>query len=411
MNFLSLPGYTEDRLTPRAIMSCHRPDFDVNFILMRILTPILAVLLMVNFACAATVILKSGDKIEGTVTETNENYVNVNFKGADITYRTFEIETIDGKPVAIAKKFEPDSSLGFMLESQGVKKGPESINVVTAGDYLKRGLTYYGKDNLDQAIADLSRAINANPELTEAYLYRGLTYIKKNEPDKAIADYDKAIELNPKNEEAYYVRGVVYAGKKDIGRALDDYNKAIELNPKYVQAYLNRSIINLMKGNPEQVIADMIKVIEVNPKVPAAYYIKGAAYANENNMQQAIVDYSEAIKLKPDYVEVYVDRALAYAYKDKIAQAKIDPNSPAAYINIGINKLSKADYDQAIADCSKAIEIATKYANAYIVRARIYILGNDFDKAWLDVHKVEELGGTVNSELLEDLKKASGREK
>jgi tetratricopeptide (TPR) repeat protein len=235
--------------------------------------------------------------------------------------------------------------------------------------------------------------------------------MKKNEADKAIADYNKAIELNPKNEEAYYIRGLAYAGKKDTGRAFDDYNRAIELNPKYVQAYLNRSVINLMKGNPEQVISDMCKVIEVNPGVPAAYYIKGAAYANENNMQQAISNYNEAIRLKPDYIEVYADRALAYAYKDKIDQAKIDPNSPAVYINIGINKLNKADYDLAIADCNKAIEISPKYVNAYTTRAKIYILGNDFDKAWSDVHKAEELGGAINPAFLEELKKASGREK
>jgi hypothetical protein len=35
----------------------------------------------------------------------------------------------------------------------------------------------------------------------------------------------------------------------------------------------------------------------------------------------------------------------------------------------------------------------------------------DFDKAWADVHKAEELGAKVNPELLDDLKKTSGREK
>jgi len=378
---------------------------------MRILIPMLSVLLTVAPACAETIALKSGEKIEGAVTEKNDTYVNVNFKGADIAYYTFEIETIDGKPIVLTKRFKPDKSLEFILESKGIKKAPASLNIVTAGDYLKRGFTYYNKDNLNQAIADLGRAINANPKLTEAYLYRGLAYMKKNEIDKALNDYNKAIELNPKNEEAYYVRGLAYADKKDIDRALNDYNKAIELNPKYVQAYLNRSVINQAKGNPEQIIADMGKVIEINPETPMAYYVKGAAYANENNMQQAISNYNEAIRLKPDYPEVYVDRALAYAYKDKIEQAKADPNSPTAYINIGINDLNKADYDRAIADCNKAIEISPKYVNAYIVRARIYLMGHDFDKAWSDVHKAEGLGGVIDPKSLEELKKASGREK
>jgi hypothetical protein len=34
-----------------------------------------------------------------------------------------------------------------------------------------------------------------------------------------------------------------------------------------------------------------------------------------------------------------------------------------------------------------------------------------YDLAWADVHKAEELGTKVSPEVLDDLKKASGREK
>ena len=139
--------------------------------------------------------------------------------------------------------------------------------------------------------------------------------------------------------------------------------------------------------------------------------MRGEAYVSENNIQQAIADYDEAIKIDPNYAGAYIDRALAYAYKDTIDRAKTDQNSPAAFINIGADKLNKANYDKAILDCNKAVELAPKYVNSYITRARIYMLGNDFDKVWTDVHKIEELGGKLSSEWLEGLKKASGREK
>jgi hypothetical protein len=37
----------------------------------------------------------------------------------------------------------------------------------------------------------------------------------------------------------------------------------------------------------------------------------------------------------------------------------------------------------------------------------------EYDKSWADIHKVEELGGgkAIFPKFLEDLKKASGREK
>jgi tetratricopeptide (TPR) repeat protein len=368
-------------------------------------------MLIFNSAFAETVVLKSGEKIEGTVVEKNTEYIRINFKGADIFYRTFEIKTIDAKPVNVTNKPVHDRSLDFLLASQGLKRGDAPPNFVTPEEYLNRGVIYYNKDNLEQAMSNLNKAIDADPKMAAAYLYRGLTYMKEEETDNAISDYNKAIELNPKMEEAYYVRGVARAAKKDIELALEDYNKAISINSNYVQAYLNRSIISLMKRDPEKAIADTCKVMDINSGLPAAYYIRGVAYANENNMQQAISDYDKAIKLDPLYVQAYLDRAFAYANKEKAKMSQEDKNSPVAYINIGIGKLNIADYDQAISDCSKAIGLAPKNTNAYLSRARIYIMGNDYDKAWADVRKVEELGGTVSQELLDSLKKSSGREK
>jgi hypothetical protein len=45
------------------------------------------------------------------------------------------------------------------------------------------------------------------------------------------------------------------------------------------------------------------------------------------------------------------------------------------------------------------------------MRARIYLLANDFDKAWAGIHKAESLGGAIRPEILDQLKKASRREK
>ena len=53
----------------------------------------------------------------------------------------------------------------------------------------------------------------------------------KNKLDRAIEDYTKAIELNPNYTDAYYNRSLVYNYKGDLDRALNDLNRAIQLNP------------------------------------------------------------------------------------------------------------------------------------------------------------------------------------
>jgi len=49
--------------------------------------------------------------------------------------------------------------------------------------------------------------------------------------------------------------------------------------------------------------------------------------------------------------------------------------------------------------------------NAYYSRGLAYYEIKEYDKAWADVHKVEELGSFVNHRFLADLKQDSGRDK
>jgi tetratricopeptide (TPR) repeat protein len=56
----------------------------------------------------------------------------------------------------------------------------------------------------------------------------------------AIADHTKAIELNPNDSEAYNNRGDAKNDLEDYKGAIVDYTKAIELNTNYSEAYNSR---------------------------------------------------------------------------------------------------------------------------------------------------------------------------
>ena len=101
--------------------------------------------------------------------------------------------------------------------------------------YFYRGSAYFKKKNFDAAIADYTKAIDANPKYVEAYGNRGNAYNEKDEYALAIADYNKAIELAPKNSMLhsllYTNRGLVYERIGDKNKAIADYKKAIVIDP------------------------------------------------------------------------------------------------------------------------------------------------------------------------------------
>src|SRR5436853_188562 len=89
------------------------------------------------------------------------------------------------------------------------------------------------KRNLDQAISDLSRAIELSPNTADYYSDRGLVKLRKRDYDGAIADFTPAIELDPKAAQiAYRNRALARNLKGDADGAIADYDRAIELDPK-----------------------------------------------------------------------------------------------------------------------------------------------------------------------------------
>jgi len=64
---------------------------------------------------------------------------------------------------------------------------------------------------------------------------------------------------------------------------------------------------------------------------------------------------------------------------------------PVAYYNRGVAYGRKGEYDRALADLNKAIEINPKYAGAYNNRGKAYGLKGEYDHAIADFSKAIEI--------------------
>ena len=110
-----------------------------------------------------------------------------------------------------------------------------------------------------------------------------------------------------------------------------------------------------------------------------------SSYVKQGNVGQAIIDFTQAVEIDSNHASAYYDRGLAYA--------------------------KKRNWDQSISDCSKTLEIDPNRADAYNNRGIGYFYKTRYDEGWSDIHKAEALGIKAEPAILENFKKASGREK
>ena len=274
----------------------------------------------------------------------------------------------------------------------------------------------------NQIIHELDAAIQRNPEDAKAYSTRGDAYLRKGEYDRAIADYNVAIKLDPENSELYVNRGCAYLSKGDCDRAITDYDKAIQLNSEEVGAYIGKEHAYLDKGDDARACATNIELlrllddlelapldaaIKASPQDAEAYYNRAFFYDKNGNYNLAISDYSEAIRLDPKYAEAYHGRGKVYYYgKDEEDRAIADYNEAIQCGCAGVkwdrgliyeNRETIDGYSKAISDYMGAASYNSAI-DVYFKRGKLYAENSDYDSAIADMSRIIQLDDSISTD-------------
>jgi len=227
--------------------------------------------------------------------------------------------------------------------------------------WFKDGLELYQNRNYNDAILNIRKVIENDPQNAQAYYYIGMCYLMTQQFDDAIDNFTTSIKLDSKNPDAFNNRGIAngYVGNPDA--AFDDFDRAILLDPNFSEAYLNRGTALIEKQDFENAEKDLLKSIKYDKNNPSAYYHIGRMKISNGNREEAIKYYKLAIKYGMNAPDVYFDLGNVYfskknyksAIKEYTNAIKLDPrfdkalnNRAMAYDNIGNQKLAKKDRER-----------------------------------------------------------------
>ena len=135
---------------------------------------------------------------------------------------------------------------------------------IDAKNFLKIGVCYYNKKNIDEAINNYDKAIELNPNYTEAYFNKGICLSNQQKKEEAIEVFNKAIEIANNDAELYLNRGYCFFSLKNFRKAIKDFNKAIQLRPNFSEAYCRKAACYQEMKKEEEAILEYKHAIEIN---------------------------------------------------------------------------------------------------------------------------------------------------
>lgn len=243
----------------------------------------------------------------------------------------------------IASAFCIAASLDY-AQSQGNEVTPEVQQLYAQAQAAQQ------RQDISTAIEKYREMIRLAPHLAAAYNNLGRLYFNQHDYEHAAQTLAQGLKLNPNMPTASAMLGMSYVETGQTQKAEEPLETALRANPKdaVVQITLAKVLIHLYKY--DEAVSLLKAYLGENPRDQAALYLLGKTY----------------LQLSEDSL-------------GKINQ--IDPNSVVAHEVAGEIDESMRNYDGALVEYKKAIDLAPDQPDPHIHMANTYWSISKWDSA------------------------------
>lgn len=278
----------------------------------------------------------------------------------------------------------------------------------TPGEYAARAWANLVKQKYEVAVADATRAIEAEPSNVAALMARasGRSMMRASDSKLALdslADYGEVIRLMPNYAQARANRGSTYAELGQYGLAVSDYTEADRL-VKRARFRVGRGDAHFALRELDEARRDYEAALKLNPKFYDGHVGVGNVSSEEEDWNVAAKSYTAALKSQPT-AYAYNKRGFAYAklgqfekaVQDFTAAVGLDSEDYGAYVLRGHARTELGAWDKAATDYTKAIELAPDdnrelLGTLYRFRAAAYEQSGRQTLAQADDRRADNLG-------------------
>lgn len=222
---------------------------------------------------------------------------------------------------------------------------------------LCSGIEKQDGGDIDGAMTDFERALELQPDLTEAHLMLGVGYYYKKDDTRALEEYDKYLAVIPDNFHAWSNRAAVFLRIGDLAAARADIDRALALNADDPELLENRVVIAREAADWKSVISDSTWLLEHFPAQAIWLVERGRALGAESRFTESLADLERAVNLEPT--------ASAYLYR-------------------GVTRYHLGQYQAAVEDFTGALTDGSDLVSPYLWRCRAQYRLKQYQAGLLD---------------------------
>lgn len=170
-----------------------------------------------------------------------------------------------------------------------------------ARDYLFRSMAWYEKGHFQEALSDVNKSLQLDPNEVTAIHHRANVLLALNRLPEARQDYEQAVKRSPNEAVIWNDYGATLEGLGQTNEALQAYRRAMELSPPSKNAFLAAALLQIRLGrfNEATDILNQLEKLGSQPNA-VALAIRSALARHGGDMQQADRLEQEARRLDAD---------------------------------------------------------------------------------------------------------------
>jgi predicted O-linked N-acetylglucosamine transferase (SPINDLY family) len=259
----------------------------------------------------------------------------------------------------------------------------QTLNAVLAErpDYaealLNRALLHMRAKNPAPALADVRRAADIKPHLSQAWRLLAALHAEGQRAEAALSALQRYCDLEPEDVIALTALGDTLRQHGRPGEALAVLARAVYLKPDLVPAWISYGGALQQHKRFDEAKTAYRKALDIDPNCADAANNLGAVFIDEANWSEAASQFGRALMLKPDYAEARMNLAVALRNQGKSDEAvthfeqalRLKPDDAEAHCNLGNALRDLKRPADALLSYDKAIALNPDYAEFYSNRS------------------------------------------